>query len=214
VFEVAYGQTMGDVSKVAARIIGGSLGTVRLVVVINLEYNKVVNGSRAPINNAVAYFWEITEIEYLPKFSGKVRQPVLKSGTNRAPRAFYYTVKNGDDGKEESIYLPGASREEDSSSETDDTIEESVSREESAFSEPDAGSEEEGCSEEDSGGEEDGGCEQDVGTEDDASREAEDSDGLNELGEPEGEFMRLTISYKQIFRVRKRPDELDQRWAG
>lgn len=74
VFEVAYSQNLRKVSEAAARVIGGSFGAVKLVVVIKLQYNTPddsFDGIRPHIDTATADIWAMTDLEELDDYIGE-----------------------------------------------------------------------------------------------------------------------------------------------
>lgn len=100
VFEVAYSQTLPDVSKAAARIIALSAGAVRLVVAIKVQYNSPKSTEdgdlvRKPIETVMVDYWMLTGLDELgpEDYQGKVGclLPVK-------PDTFHYIMR--EDGEE------------------------------------------------------------------------------------------------------------------
>lgn len=90
-FEVSFSQNINQVSNAAARIIGGSLGAVLLVVAINLQYRVPVQGVRAPIEKGQADYWMLTDLDLLSERpQAPCNQPILMESDDVGPTQFHF----------------------------------------------------------------------------------------------------------------------------
>lgn len=94
-FETAFSQTLEDVTDKAVRAIGGSLGGIQLVVILNIPYappsNRVITG------NVNVDFWEVTSVEHVDEPYGEKVGTLFESGIGPTGAGnFKYSEKDED----------------------------------------------------------------------------------------------------------------------